>query len=790
MYISFDWLKEYVDINNENPLEFANNFTKKVVMIEEIIFEKALYNSIFTAKIIDIKKHPLADKLLIAKCTTGKKEYTVVTGAQNIYEGAIVPLAIEGAILPINQKEIQKAEFKGINSEGMLCSAYELKIDVDHSGIYILDKNTPIGIPISDALNLNDVIFFIDNSSITHRPDLWGHYGIAREIAAIYNKPLKPYINLKDFTIKDNEELEIEIESFQDTPAYGLLHIKNITKKESPGWLKRKLFKLNQRPISLLVDLTNYIMFDIGEPCHAFDLNKIKKTSIKIRRANEGEKVITLDNIERVCADENLLICDYKNNPIALAGVMGLTNSEIDDNTEEVLLEVANFDAALIRKSSQIAGIRTEASNRFEKSLDPTLIELSIYKFAQLLQSIDNNIKIMGKNIVCEKPAKRNNIIMPADLINKRLGTYISEKKIIEILKNLEFDVSSQNGILNITVPTFRSTKDIKIPEDIVEEVGRIFGYDNIIPEAPEVKLDIAPQIELPAYKRKVKELLSNNLNFTEVLNYPFTNEKLNKLFNFNEPFVKIKNPLDTEKPFLTKTILPNILKNVSLNLRYFNEFKIYELEHVFFENESGSVEEPVEIAGEIVYNDFNLAILDARDTIFALADLFNLSDLQIKTDDLPEFLHPYKSGAIYCESIKLGIFGEIHPNIMKEFDLKKRVAIFSCYLETFIRLKGEIKKFYQISKYPDISFDLAFVVPSKVYVQQIIDIIKNVDKNIRKVELFDIYQGNNLPEGKKSLAFNITINAFDRTLNSEDEQKIIKKIVETMENKGYELRK
>ncbi|MEJ5273461.1 MAG: phenylalanine--tRNA ligase subunit beta [Spirochaetota bacterium] len=789
MYVSLDWLLEYVDFKIDNPYEFANNFTKKVVMIEEVILEKELYKSIVTAKITEIKKHPYADKLLVAKCETNDKNYTIVTGAQNIFVGAIVPLALKGAIIPINQKEIEHVDFKGITSEGMLCSSYELKIDNDHSGIMILDEKTKVGIPISEALNLNDVIFFIDNSSISHRPDLWGHYGIAREVAAIYDKPLKPYIPQK-IEIEEDDTLEIEVESFDDTPMYGVLHVKNISKKDSPFWLKRKLFKLNQRPISLMVDLTNYIMFDLGEPCHAFDLAKIKKPSIKIRRAKDNEKVITLDEVERTCNNNNLLICNNKDEPIAIAGVMGLKNSEIDDNTEEILLEVANFEPSLIRKSSLIAGIRTEASNRFEKSLDPSFIDLAINKFAYTLQLIDSSIKINGKKIVFEKQPKRNKIIMPIDLINRRLGTVVDEQIILKILKKLEFDTNLENGVLNITVPTFRSTKDIKIPEDIVEEVGRIYGYDNILPQAPNVKLDIAPQIDMPAYKRKVKEFLSNNLNFTEVLNYPFTTIEFNKLFGFEEPLVQIKNPLDSEKPYLTKTLLPNILNNVRTNLRYFKEFKIYEVEHVFIQDKDGSISEPVEIAGALVYNDFNLSIIDSRDTILELCKFFNIEDLSIETNNIPKFLHPYKSGVIYHENTFIGLFGEIHPDIAKFFDIKNRVSIFSCYLDSFIKFKGNIKKFSPISKFPDINFDLAFVVPLKTYVGEIIKLIKNVDKNIRKVELFDIFQGGNLPTDKKSIAFNITVNSFERTLNSEDEQNIIKKIVSTMEKEGYELRK
>ncbi|MFN3411023.1 MAG: phenylalanine--tRNA ligase subunit beta [Exilispira sp.] len=789
MYISLDWIKEYVDIEIDNPFEFASNFTKKVVMIEEVILEKDLYNSIVTAKISEIKKHPQADKLLIATCETNEKRYNIVTGAQNIFTGAIVPLALKGAIIPVNQKVIDLVEFKGIISEGMLCSPYELKIDSDHSGIMILDEKTPVGIPISEALNLNDVIFFIDNPSITHRPDLWGHYGIAREVAAIYDKPLKPYLP-KFEQILENDEIKILVESFTDTPMYGALQIKNISNLESPSWLKRKLFKVNQRPISLLVDITNYIMFDIGEPCHGFDLNKIKKPIIKIRRANNDEKVITLDEIERNCGKENLLICDYKDNPIAIAGVMGLQNSEIDENTCEILLEVANFDPALIRKSSLKLGLRTEASNRFEKSLDPSFIDLAIHKFVYILKSIDPGIKVLGKKIVYERQPVKNKIIMPLELINKRLGINIPENTVLSILKKLEFDVSIENGILDITVPTFRSTKDVKIPEDIVEEVGRIYGYDNIQPEAPSVKLDIAPQLELPIYKRKVKEFLSGNLNYSEVINYPFTTLELNELFGFKKPLIQIKNPLDSESPYLTKTLLPNLINNVKLNLKYFNHFKIYEVEHVFFQEEDGSVSEPVEIAGALVYDDFNLSIIDARDTLISLCKLFNIGDIKIKVDKIPEFLHPYKSGVIYSNKNKIGIFGEIHPDINKYFGINSRVSIFSTYLDILLKNKGNIKKFNPISKYPDISFDLAFVVPIKTYVNDLIDIIISVDKNIKKVELFDIYSGGNLPSDKKSLAFNITLNSYERTLNSEDEQHVIKKIVEAMEKEGYELRK
>ncbi|HQM89095.1 MAG TPA: phenylalanine--tRNA ligase subunit beta [Exilispira sp.] len=791
MYISLNWLKEYVDFEIDNPVQFAELFTRKVAEIEELIFEKDLYDKIITAKVIKITKHPNADKLLVLECLASDKNYTIVTGATNLYEGAIVPLALSGAKIPVNDKVISDTDFRGVVSHGMLCSPYELKLETDHTGIMILDPSTPVGVPLAEVLNLNDIIFLIDNKSLTHRPDLWGHYGIAREVSAILKKPLKPYI-IKEFNIPEEEQIKVDIESYEDTPMYGLLYIKNITRKESPTWLKQKLFKVNQRPISFLVDLTNYIMFDIGEPSHAFDANKLKKLEIKVRRANQNEQVVTLDGIKRECSEENLLICDYKNTPVGIAGVMGLQNSEIDDDTEAILLELANFDPATIRKSAILAGIRTEASNRYEKSLDPAFIDLAMQKFCYLLTSLDPNAQIVGKKVSFKNPPKKNHISLSTDFINKSLGVQIKDEDIVSILKHLQFDVFCEKGILNITVPTFRSTKDIKIKEDIVEEVGRIYGYDNIIPNSPSVTLNIAEQFDIPTYKRIVKDFLAKNEHFTEVLNYPFSTIKDNQIFGYDEPFVTIKNPLDNSFPILTKTLLPRLLLNTKSNLRFFEQFKIFECEHVFWQEKEGIVEEPIEIAAVIALNDSDLAVYEARDALLHLINSFNIDieSLEISTVEIPSYLHPYKSGRIIYNNQILGIFGQLHPDVLKKYEIEKRVSIFTTYLDNLLKQKGETKKFEKISKFPIVSFDLAFVLPEREYINPILKNIKKINPLIHTIKIFDIYKGENLGNGKKSLAINISLLSRERTLTSDDMHSVMEQITTFMESKGFELRK
>lgn len=807
MFISLKWLKRYVDIDINKAKDIASEFTLKVAEIEDLIFQNELYEGIIVAKVLEISKIENTDKLFKCILYDGESKIQVITGAQNVKEGDFVPLAKVGAIIPSSGKKIEKAVFKGIESNGMLCSASELKYYNDDKGILILQDINKIfneniidnsklkeGTKISDILDLNDVIIEIDNKSLTNRPDLWGHYGIAREISSIYGLPLKPYV--KNFEkLKDDNKIKIEIEDKNVCPAYAVIHISNIKNDKSPLWLQKLLYTIGQRPISLLVDLTNFIMFDIGEPMHAFDTNKVNHTDkIKIRfpKDSKEKKVITLDGKERELTDKTLLILDNKDTPIALAGIMGLQNSEVDENTNSILLEIANFNQAIIRKASVNLKLRTEASQRFEKSLDPNFIELAYNKFIEELLNIQKNIKIESVNYKRYYDDKEIKIELTYDFIKNKLGKNIPDSLIKNILINLGFNINENGNILEIIVPSYRATKDISIKEDIVEEVGRIFGYINIEPIAPKVKLDMPHKMEEPDIVRKIKEFLCFNEGLTEVNNYPYSNIDLEKYFTQTQP-IEMQNPIDEKFPILKMNLIPGLLLNANQNLKYFEEFGLFEVEKVFFIDEKDKFNEILQIAGLICKNDQNESIYYSRNSLINLFKYFNVIDINIKTENIPAYLHPFKSGTIYYNNELIGIFGEIHPEIISNFDIKKPVSIFLTDLNKIIKYKKDFIAFKKIPKIQSTKFDLAFIVDKNTYSAELIDIIKefsNENYYISEILPFDVYYSKNFGEDKKSIAFSITVQPYEKSLTSDEINELINKIITTMKTKGYELRK
>ncbi|MCX8059081.1 MAG: phenylalanine--tRNA ligase subunit beta [Spirochaetes bacterium] len=807
MYISLKWIKMYVDIDINDAKMIGSDFTLKVAEIEDLIFQKDLYKNIVVGKILEINKIENMDKLYKCVVYDGENKLQIITGATNIKINDFVPLAKIGSIIPSNGKKIEKVNFKGIESHGMLCSPSELKYYNDESGILILQDINKIfndniidiskikeGVNIADLLELDDVIIEIDNKSLTNRPDLWGHYGIAREIASIYGLNLKPY-SKEIIKLKNENKINIEIEDKDACPAYAVIHISNIKNCQSPIWLQKFLYSIGQRPISLIVDLTNFVMFDIGEPMHAFDTEKVNHTNtIKIRfPKNEKEKKVkTLDGKEREITDKTLLILDSNDNPIAIAGIMGLENSEVNENTNSILLEIANFNQAIIRKASVNLKLRTEASQRFEKSLDPNFIELAYNKFIQILSDLQKNIKIESVNYKKYYEDKKIKIELSYDFIKNKLGKNIPETIIKNILINLGFEIIEYNNNLEVYVPSYRATKDISIKEDIVEEVGRIFGYINIEPNAPKVKLDMPHKMEEPDIVKKIKLFLCYNEGLTEVNNYPFSSIEIEKIFNDKKP-VEIENPLDEKLPILKMSLIPGLINNAILNLKYFDEFGIFEVEKIYYLNDSNKTEEILEIAGLICKNDQVESVYYARNALINLFNHFNIFDLKIKNESIPSYLHPFKSGTICHNNEIIGYFGEIHPEIISKFELKKPISIFLTNFNNIVKYKKDFIPFKKIPKIQSTKFDLAFIVDKNTYSNEIVEIIKdfsNENYYIAEVTPFDVYYSKQLGEDKKSIAFSITVQPYEKSLTSEDTNELINKIVNSLKSKGFELRK
>ncbi|MBT4334930.1 phenylalanine--tRNA ligase subunit beta, partial [bacterium] len=592
MKISLNWLKQYVDIPKSlEPHELALKLTMATVEVEEIIDEKERFNNILVGEIIEIVDHPDATKLKVCNVRTDTDEYKIVCGGNNIYKGMKSVLALPGALIKWHGEgeftKLAKVKIRGVESNGMLCAAEEVDLPDSYfveEGVVDLGNKVKVGEPLAEIFGLDDVIIDIDNKSITHRSDLWGHYGMAREVAAILNKKLGL---LKNEELSEGKEvnLKIKIEDNENCLRYMGVAFKNIKIEPSPEWMQNLLTAAGVRPINNIVDISNFVMLELGQPTHAFDRKNITDDTIIVKKAKGSEKFKTLDDIERDLDKNTLLICDKKK-PVALAGIMGGLNSEVENDTNEIIFEVANFNPVNVRKTATRLDLRTDAVTRFEKGLDPNLTEVAMKRVITLIHEIIPKAELSSKIVDINnfKETKRE-IELDLAFLKRRVGIEIPKKEVIRILESLEFKVDDNKETLLVTVPSFRTKKDISIVEDLVEEVARIYGYDNIEHIMPNVSMEPQEFNYERAVERKVKNVLVNICGLNEVLNYSFISEKQISNLDLNiKDHLELKNTLSVDQKYLRTTLLFNLLSNVSKNLRFFKEFNLFELGRVYLD--------------------------------------------------------------------------------------------------------------------------------------------------------------------------------------------------------------
>ncbi|NIA02029.1 MAG: phenylalanine--tRNA ligase subunit beta, partial [Nitrospirae bacterium] len=589
MYVSLDWLKDFVEIpGNLDPKDLADELTLKTAETEGVMNDAEKFENMVVGHVTELHPHPNADKLKLAKVSIGKDSHQIVCGGKNLKEGMYVAVALpkskvrwhgEGDLVTL-----EKAKIRGEESYGMICQSAEIGLDNPDEGPEdILDlssqKPTP-GTPLAELFGGDDTVIEFDNKSLTHRPDLWGHYGIAREIAAIKGfkfKELKPKFKAP----AKGETVDVKIEDYDLCPRYCGLIINNIKVEDSPNWLKKRLKATGHGNHNNIVDVTNYVMTELGQPMHAFDKNYIKK-GIVVRHAKKGEKITSLDGKKRELTQNMLVIADHEK-PIAIAGIMGGENSEINSGTTSIILESANFNAASIRKTSTKLGVRTDAVQRFEKSLDPHMAQLAIERAAEIILDICPGSEIAGPMTDNEKFNKKPiKIKLDTDKTRSKIGVDISDKDIKKILESLEFEVS--NGF-EVTVPSFRSTKDVLIEDDLIEEVARIYGYENIPASLPMLPTKLPEENTERFKKHRARDLFSHSLGFDEVYNYSFygINEIKNTLLS-EEGHIKLLNYLSEDQTHMRTSLTPNLLKNLQLNIKYFDNVKLYEIGRTYKE--------------------------------------------------------------------------------------------------------------------------------------------------------------------------------------------------------------
>lgn len=771
MLLPIKWAKEYVDINDD-IMNICDKVTLTGSHVESIIKLGDNIDNIVVGKIIDIYRHENSNKLWITKVDLGNEIVQIVTAAQNLKQFDYVPVAKVNSTLSDNTK-IKEAKLAGEISQGMFCSYKELGYpdsvipkEYKDGVLRIIDENTVLGTDIREVLDLDDTV--VEFEITPNRPDCLSIVGMAREIAASFDKKLNP-INVKNLKEIENKSLlNITIHS-DDCKRYSASIVKDVTIKESARKVQNYLLNSGIRPVNNIVDLTNFLMLELGQPLHAFDLDKLEG-NISIRNAFEGEKVVTLDDVERTLSSEDMLICDDVK-PIAIAGVMGLKNSEIDENTKNIFIESAFFTKKTIKSTSKRLGLKSEASIRYEKGLTS---EHTMNVLARFLCLLEKNVKCKIDSIfdVNKEETTSKLIEFDTNLVKRLLGVEIKNSDIITYLDLLEIKTEVKGDVIICTIPYFRT--DLIIQEDIVEEIGRLYGFCNLNPTPILAPNTIGRKSKKRILEDKIKNILLN-LGLYEITTYSFIGGSIIKKSKMNtQNTVKILNPLGEEFSIMRKSLIPNIIEVLSKNLNYKNEdLLVYELGNTFHTVENYEV--PLEKKRLVIGSYGKYDFYYIKDVIINLFNVLNIKNIEFIKNNCIDYFHPGVCADILANGEKVGEIGQISYDVCKNFSIKKNIFVCEIDIEK-IRDKVSLIKIYEpIIKYPAVKRDLAIIVDKDIDSDRIEKIFKNNSNNLLKnIELFDIYTGNQINKGKKSMAYKLTFQSKEKTLVDEDINSLI----------------
>ncbi len=778
MFISLNWLKDFVELSNKvKPEEVGGALTAHTVEVEGLENQSKKYNGVVVGKILEVGQHPNADRLRLAKVDVGGEKLDIVCGAPNIEAGQMVPVAVVGVSLPGGLK-IAKTKIRGEESSGMLCAEDELGLGENHDGIMILGEDAKIGQSFSQYLHLSDVVLEIDNKSLSNRPDLWCHRGIAREVATLFDSKFIDYKpGQNTLKAKSSNKIKVTVKDQDLCPRYMAIEVNNIKIGESPEWMQERLLAVGMRSINNIVDITNYVMLELGQPLHAFDKKLVDE--IVVRRAKDKEKINTLDGEERELDRDMLVIAD-SHKPVAVAGVMGGENSEVDKSTEAIIIESANFDFVSVRKTSNKLGLRTESSMRFEKCLDPNLCEEAIARTVELILEIIPEAKINSK-LSDVKKFKLNigPISISTEWINSFMGVNLKEAEIVKILKGLGFKTSKKEKEILVTIPTWRVTRDISIAEDIAEEVVRIYGFDNIPEVYPTAEL-VPPYIDpMKTLERKLVYIVKGE-GFCEVYNYSFVGVKqLTKLDINSDEHIELKNPISSNQSLLRGSLAPNLLENVKTNQSRFNKIKFFEIGRVFLTTLTG---ESTGYKNEKLFKqDKHLSLVIASggqiETMYTEAkELIGILGSEMGIEFKFEKNNGYSKWGVKDFSTKVvaldkktivGFINVLNARVKNRVGLKKDVVVLEINLEILLKIINglTVKRYEEIDKYPAVERDIALVMSKKVSGGELSSFILDYHELITSVKYFDSH---NMEDGTKSLAFHVRYQA-DRTLTADE---------------------
>ncbi len=794
MKVSLNWLKDYVDLKNIPAKEIVEQLTMSGLEVEDYVNENEIYRDFIVGYVKEKNKHPNADKLSLCTVSTGIEELQVICGAPNVEAGQKVVFAPVGTVIPRGNFKIGKAKIRGVESYGMICSEAELELSDDHTGIMVLDENLPTGQPLAEVLSLNDVIMEI---AITpNRSDALSHFGVARDLAALFNLKLKiPELNIAESSKKIKDFASIEILDTENCPRYSAKVILDVEIKESPEWLKQKLIKIGLRPINNIVDVTNFIMYETGQPLHAFDLDNLAEHKIVVRSTEEESEFTTLDSKLRKLPSGTLMICDGEK-PVAIAGVMGGENSEITDSTKNILIESAHFNPSSIRKTAKLLGLSTEASYRFERWVDPNGTLYSAERAAQLIAELSGGSIASGNIDVYPEKIKQREVPLRFSTVKKLLGYDVPKEKIVTILKALGLQVILESEKeMRFSIPTYRP--DLEREVDLIEEIARIYGYNNI-PTISKISISLGSRIDHSEFTDKMKQLAAG-LGFYEMINNPLQSEKVAGLMGEKIPLL---NPQSMDMAYLRTSLIPGALLTVSRNINVGEKnLALFEIGNVFNkkseESEIKSFDDFTESENMLILLTGNIREKtwseDEKATDFYdLKGVINSLLSKISLDNVLNDSYYHNEDTIFnlsfakkLENSQVGAGGRIKKEVLRQFDIRQDVYCFEFNLEALNKIKVDEKKYLEPLKFPKSIRDFAFIFDKGIEYADVDKFIKQSSSGLLKsVSLFDLFENESLGENKKSMAFTLEYYSDNRTLTEEEVEKEFSSLIKAVTKK------
>jgi len=804
MIVTYNWLKDYVDFSF-SPEELSHRLTMAGLEVDAMDKLGAGLDTVVVARLQAVDPHPEADRLTLCRVDTGSQILQIVCGAQNHRAGDLVALAQVGSVLP-GDFLIKKSKIRGLESFGMLCSEKELALADTSEGIMILPPELPLGIPVFEALGLKDVRFELGLTP--NRPDCLSVVGVAREVSAMAGNPLKrPVPTIVESGAPIETETSVTIVEPDRCPRYAARLIKGVKIGPSPEWMVRRLEAVGMRSINNVVDVTNFVLLELGHPLHAFDFNLLRDRRIVVKSAGEGDRFATLDSQIRELKASDLTICDGQG-PVALAGIMGGENSEIKPETTDVLLESAYFDPTTIRRTSKRLGIHTESSHRFERGADVDMVPLALDRATALIQQLAGGSVARGRIDVYPRELPKKSLSLTVSRTNEVLGLALAVNDIERLLSSIGLAAhpvqGTDGGRLTVEVPSFRP--DIEREIDLIEEIARLNGYDRI-----PVTMPIGQSIShrLPSHRRQMRRLRDYMVGAgcSEMINYSFVSSTAWDRIalpadDLRRRTVRVLNPLTEEQAVMRTSLVPSVLESVARNLAYRNnDLRIFELRPVFLVDEQNEL--PTEqmrltaaLCGRRAPDGWaqersGIDFYDLKGLVEGILGQFPLSDAQWDSAAVEPFLHPGKACAIRSQGQIVGTLGEVHPRILQSFEIDQPVYLLDLNLAALFALATGHTGFRPLSRYPDIYRDSAFLIDEEIPAARVFAALAEVkNKNLEDVVLFDVYRGQGVPQGKKSLAIRARYRSLEKTLTDEEIQSVHGKIVRTLQkNLGAEIR-